>query len=126
CGNNSCQPICPIDAQFHGGLAVDAAEAIGVRLLENAVVYRLEHDQKGNIQALHYYDPGKVSHRVTGKVFVLAANAIETPKLLLLSATGKFPQGLANSSDCVGRHLMDHPSTSLSFDADEPLWLGRG
>src|SRR3546814_2334465 len=26
----------------------------------------------------------------------------------------------------VGRHLMDHPSTSLTFDADEELWLGRG
>jgi glucose dehydrogenase len=29
CGNNSCQPICPIDAQYHGGLAAEAAEAAG-------------------------------------------------------------------------------------------------
>jgi choline dehydrogenase-like flavoprotein len=126
CGNNSCQPICPIDAQYHGGLSVDAAEAAGAKLVENAVVYRLEHDAQGRIQAVHYYDPNKGSHRVTGKTFILAANAIETPKLLLLSASDKYPKGLANSSDYVGRHLMDHPSTSLSFDADEPLWLGRG
>src|SRR5690606_9873038 len=33
CGNNSCQPICPIDAQYHGGLAAAAAEAAGARLL---------------------------------------------------------------------------------------------
>lgn len=126
CGNNSCQPICPIDAQYHGGLAAAAAEAAGVRLLPNANVYRLEHDAQGRISAALYYDPDKRSHRVTGKTFIVAANGIESPRLLLLSASDKFPKGLANSSDMVGRHLMDHPSTSLTFDADEDLWLGRG
>ncbi len=43
-----------------------------------------------------------------------------------MSASDKFPNGLANSSGMVGRNLMDHPSTSLTFDADEELWLGRG
>lgn len=66
------------------------------------------------------------SHRVTGKTFIVAANGIESPRLLLLSASDKFPKGLANSSDMVGRNLMDHPSTSLTFDADEEVWLGRG
>lgn len=126
CGNNSCQPICPIDAQYHGGIAAADAEAAGARLLSNANVYRIEHDTTGHIVAVHYYDPDKVSHRVTGKSFVLAANGIESPRLLLLSASDKYPQGLANSSGMVGRHLMDHPSTSLTFDVDEDLWLGRG
>ena len=126
CGNNSCQPICPIDAQYHGGLACDAAEAAGAKLLPNANVYRLEHDDKGRIAAAHYYDPDKRSHRVIGKVFIMAANGIESPRLLLLSRSDKFPDGLANSHDMVGRHLMDHPSTSLTFDADEEVWLGRG
>ena len=126
CGNNSCQPICPIDAQYHGGLAAHAAETAGVKLLPNANVYRLDHDERGRIAAALYYDPDKVSHRVTGKIFIVAANGIESPRLLLLSASDKFPHGLANSSDMVGRNLMDHPSTSLTFDADEDLWLGRG
>jgi len=126
CGNNSCQPICPIDAQYHGGLAAAAAEAAGVKLLPNANVYKLEHDDKGRIVAALYYDPDKRSHRVIGKTFIVAANGIESPRLLLLSASDKFPKGLANSSDMVGRNLMDHPSTSLTFDADEELWLGRG
>lgn len=126
CGNNSCQPICPIDAQYHGGLAADAAEAAGAKLVPNAVVYRIEHDAQGRIAAVHYYDPDKTSHRVTGKTFILAANGIESPKLLLLSASDKYPNGLANSSSMVGRNLMDHPSTSLAFDAEEELWLGRG
>lgn len=126
CGNNSCQPICPIDAQYHGGLAAAAAETAGAKLVPNANVYKLEHDEKGRIAAALYYDPDKVSHRVTGKTFIVAANGIESPRLLLLSASGKFPKGLANSSDMVGRNLMDHPSTSLTFDADEEVWLGRG
>lgn len=126
CGNNSCQPICPIDAQYHGGLAAAAAEAAGVQLIPNANVYKLEHDEKGRIVAALYLDPNKVSHRVTGKTFIVAANGIESPRLLLLSASDKFPHGLANSHDMVGRHLMDHPSTSLTFDAEEELWLGRG
>ena len=45
---------------------------------------------------------------------------------MLLSASDRYPEGLANSSGMVGRNLMDHPSTSLTFDAEEPLWLGRG
>ncbi|QPC94849.1 GMC family oxidoreductase [Mesorhizobium sp. INR15] len=126
CGNNSCQPICPIDAQFHGGLAAQYAEAAGARLVPNANVYRLEHDEKGHIAVALYYDPDKISHRVTAKTFFVAANGIESPRLLLLSASSKFPTGLANSSDMVGRNLMDHPSTSLTFDADEEVWLGRG
>lgn len=125
-GNNSCQPICPVDAQYHGGLSADEAVAAGAKLLPNANVYRLEHDAQGRIAAAHYYDPDKRSHRVTGKTFIVAANGIESPRLLLLSTSDKYPRGLANSTDMVGRHLMDHPSTSLTFDADEDVWLGRG
>lgn len=125
-GNNSCQPICPVNAQYLGINAVEAAEAAGVRVLPNAVVYRIEHDAQGRIAAVHYYAPDKSEHRVTGQTFILAANGIESPKLLLLSASSKYPNGLANRSGMVGRNLMDHPSTSLTFYADEELWLGRG
>jgi choline dehydrogenase-like flavoprotein len=125
-GNNSCQPICPVNAQYLGINAVEAAEAAGVKVLPNAVVYRIEHDVAGRIVAVRYYAPDRSDHRVTGQTFILAANGIESPKLLLLSASGKYPDGLANGSGMVGRHLMDHPSTSLTFYADEELWLGRG
>lgn len=125
-GNNSCQPICPVNAQYLGINAVEAAEAAGAKIVPNAVVYRIEHDAKGRIVAVHYYEPDKTSHRVTGKQFILAANGIESPKLLLLSASDKYPNGIANSSGMVGRSLMDHPSSSLTFYADEEIWLGRG
>jgi glucose dehydrogenase len=126
CGNNNCQPICPIDAQYTGGIAAASAEKAGVKLIPQAVVYKLEHDAQGRITALNYYDWNKVSHRVVAQTFILAANAIETPKILLMSASEKFPHGLANDYDQVGRNLMDHPSSSVTFLADEPLWAGRG
>lgn len=126
CGNNNCQPICPIDAQYTGGIAAASAEKAGVKLIPQAVVYKLEHDAQGMITALNYFDWNKVSHRVVAKTFVMAANAVETPKILLMSASDQFPNGLANSHDQVGRNLMDHPSSSVTFLADEPLWAGRG
>ncbi len=126
CGNNNCMPICPIDAQYHGGLAAQEAVNSGVEVITEAVVYQLEHDDKGNIIAANYYDWNKVSHRVTGQTFVLASNAIETPKLLLMSVSDKFPNGIANSQDNVGRHLCDHPAIGITFDVDEEVWPGRG
>ncbi|WP_312515318.1 GMC family oxidoreductase [Massilia sp.] len=126
CGNNNCMPVCPIDAQYHGGLAAAGAERAGVRVVTEAVVYRLEHDGRGAIVAAHYYDWNKTSHRVTGRTFVVAANAIESAKLLLTSTSAAFPNGVANRSDNVGRNLCDHPAVGVTFDMDEPVWPGRG
>lgn len=126
CGANNCQPVCPIDAQYHGGIAVRQAREAGVKVQLHANVFQLEHDDKGRIVAANYYDVDKNVHRVTGKTFILAANGIESPRLLKLSKSDKFKNGLANDNDLVGRNLMDHPSTSMAFDADEDVWLGRG
>jgi glucose dehydrogenase len=52
--------------------------------------------------------------RVRGKHFILAAGAIETPRLLLNSATEAAPNGLANSSDALGRYLQDNAKVALS------------
>jgi len=59
-------------------------------------------------------------------VFVLAANAIENAKLLLMSNN---KEGICNHSDQVGRNLMDHPlylSWALSNANDDPIWGYRG
>ncbi|SQK74901.1 GMC oxidoreductase [Tatumella ptyseos] len=111
CGNNNCMPICPIGAMFNGIHTIVKAEKAGAKILPNAVVYRFETDEHNNITALHYYDPDKNSHRVTARTFVLAGNGIETPKLLLLAANDRNPNGIANSSDMVGRNMMDHPGS---------------
>jgi choline dehydrogenase-like flavoprotein len=119
-------PICPIGAMYNGIVHAEKAEQVGAKLIPQAVVYRVEADNNGLITAVHYKDPEGNSTRVTGKLFVLAANGIETPKLMLLSTSEKFPHGIGNSSDQVGRNLMDHPGTGVTFLANEPLWPGRG
>ena len=63
------------------------------------------------------------------KVYVIAANAIETPRLLLMSRTGGMGNGVANSSGLVGRHLMDHPyyvSWGLLPPNADPVYPYRG
>ncbi|WP_118181526.1 GMC family oxidoreductase [Paraburkholderia phosphatilytica] len=126
CGNNNCMPICPIAAMYNGVVHAEKAEQAGAKLIAQAVVYRIEADDKGLITAVHYKDPNGNSTRVTGKLFVLAANGIETPKLMLMSTSDKFPHGVGNRSDQVGRNLMDHPGTGVTFLANETLWPGRG
>jgi len=126
CGSNSCVPICPIGAMYNGIVHVEKAEKAGATILPNAVVYLIEVNHRNDVTAVHYKKPDGTSHRVTGKYFVLAANAIEIPKLMLISANEKHPKGIGNSSDQVGRNLMGHPGTSVSFLANEDLWAGRG
>lgn len=126
CGNNNCMPICPIGAMYNGIVHVEKAEQAGARLIENAVVFKLEVGPNKRIVAARYKDSKGAEHRVEGKWFVLAANGIETPKLMLMSTSQDFPKGVGNSSDMVGRNLMDHPGTGVSFYADRKLWPGRG
>jgi choline dehydrogenase-like flavoprotein len=126
CGANNCMPICPIGAMYNGIVHAEKAEAAGAKLIEKAVVYQIEADNKGLITAVHYKDPSGRTTRVSGKLFVLAANGIETPKLMLMSTSAQFPHGIGNRSDQVGRNLMDHPSTGVKFLANEALWPGRG
>ena len=66
-------------------------------------------------------------HFEPAKVVVVAANAIGTPRLLLLSASPAHPDGLANSSGVVGTRLMMHPFANVAGLFEEPLmsWAGQ-
>lgn len=119
-GNNNCSPVCPIGSQYSGDRNVTFAEQAGAKLIENAAVYKLEKSPDGKkIAAVHYHDSEGNSHALTSRYVIVAAHAIETPRLLLLS-------DVANSSDMIGRNLMDHNAFGASFLADEPMWSGRG
>ncbi len=126
CGNNSCIPVCPIGAKYDAASSLPRIEAKGGKILVNAVVYRVETGAANQVQAVHYFDPNKQSHRVTGKLFVIACNGIETPKLLLMSADTRNPRGVANSSDQVGRNMMDQPKLVAELTLAEPAWTGVG
>src|SRR4029077_15921109 len=107
-GSSSCIPICPVQAKYDATTHVAQAERAGAELVPEAVVSHVEVGDNGRIAALIVKRPDGSEDRAVGKVFVIAAHGIETPKLLLQSRTERWPAGVANSSDQVGRNLMDH------------------
>ncbi|KAA9008856.1 GMC family oxidoreductase [Histidinibacterium aquaticum] len=126
CGNNNCMPICPIAAQYSGNMAVERAEESGAIVVTEAVVHHLEASEDGRIGAVRYLSPDGQETRIAARAVVLAANGLETPRLMLMSRQERAPNGIGNSTGQVGRYLMDHPGTSVVFDMPEPVWPGRG
>lgn len=107
-GNSSCIPICPAQAKYNALKTLRRARDNGVEVRTQAVVSRVVlFPDRRRVRALEYipYDDGAQPvkpRRVTAEVYVLAGNPVENAKLLLMS-------GAANSSDQLGRNLMDHP-----------------
>lgn len=126
CGNANCMPICPIGAQYSGNMSVEKAQAAGAELIANAVVHHLEVGPDRQIVAARYLTPEGEEFRIEAPRFVLAANGVEGPKILLMSKQENAPDGVANSSDMVGRNLMDHPGSGSRWYTKEPVWPGRG
>ncbi len=118
-GNSICVPLCPIGAKYDGAVHVAKATAAGASLWEQCVVTKMDKDADGSVHTVHFLTYGGVSQSITAELVVVAAHAIETPKLLLMS-------GLANKSDQVGRNLMDHLSKSTFGLAPENLFPFRG
>ena len=125
-GYGTCTPICPTGAQYAAIVHVNKAEALGVQVIENARVDRLKTDKSGRISAVHFGRPDGSKGVAKGRIVVVAANGIETPRLLLMSCNEQCPDGLANSSGAVGRYHMDHPGIYCRMILPRPLYAGRG
>lgn len=125
-GFGTCSPICPTGAQYSAMVHVEKSERLGVRVLENCRVDRLHADAQGHIRSAAFARPDGSTGSVHGKLFAIAANGIETPRLLLMSASERYPQGLANSSGQVGRNYMDHPGLYIRMDLPDAVYPGRG
>lgn len=125
-GFGICSPICPSAAQYCADVHVTKAESLGVRILENARVDRIEATADGMITAVHFGRPDRSTDSATGRIYVLAANGIESPRLLLASATDLMPRGIANRSDQVGRNYMTLPGISVRMLMPEAVYVGRG
>jgi choline dehydrogenase-like flavoprotein len=69
-------------------------------------VHEIEVNAQGRVTGVVYFDKQKRSQRQKAKAVILCANGAETPKLLLMSKSGRFPDGLANSNGVVGKYLM--------------------
>ncbi|MYI56742.1 MAG: GMC family oxidoreductase [Acidimicrobiia bacterium] len=123
----TCMTGCPENAKAtpsltHWPAALDA----GARLVTGARVAEIPLDERGRALGAVYLDRDGIEHLQRASVVLLAANAVGTARLLLLSTSPRFPDGLANSSGLVGRRLMQHPYRTVTATCEEPLdsWQG--
>ncbi|MFC6288158.1 GMC family oxidoreductase [Nocardioides sp. GCM10027113] len=124
-GNSNCIPICPIGAKYDAVIHLDRAAEHGARIIADAVVHEVLVRADGTARGVRFRRPDGTDDEVLGRAVVMAANAIETPKILLMSDGGR---GIANRSGQVGQNLMDHPiALSYALSApEEPVYPQRG
>ena len=83
---------------------IPRALAAGAEIRDLAMVGRIDTNERGLATGVEYFREGRWQFQRARNV-VVAGYAIETPRLLLMSANGHFPEGLANSSGLVGKNL---------------------
>ncbi len=86
---------------------IPVAEKTGrCEIRPNSYVRKIETDDNGRATGAIYFDANRREVFQRAKAVFVCANGAETPKLLLLSKSKRFPHGLANSSGIVGKYLM--------------------
>src|SRR5215470_13690814 len=135
-GNTNCIPICPIQAKYDPSVTLaDATRTGNVDIWNRCVASQLIVDEAGRVSGIDFIrydkDDGDPVERgrLTAKLYILAGNAIETPRLLLMSKSEQTPHGVANRRDdrgSVGKYLMDHPLYLAWALTDKPVWGYRG
>src|SRR5262249_54630808 len=88
------------------------------KLLTGVMCYRVNSDNSGRVTGVAYYGPDSSDNTIEADLVILAPFIYDNTRLLLLSKTAKSPNGLANSSGQVGKHLMAHisPRVFAAFD----------
>jgi choline dehydrogenase-like flavoprotein len=98
------------------------AEATGrCEIRPGSYVARVETGRDGRATGVAYFDQRKQLQLQRARAVVLCANGAETPRLLLNSASSRFPNGLANSSGVVGKHLMFNTYFGVNAQFEHPL-----
>ena len=98
------------------------AEATGrCEIRPGSYVARVETTDAGRATGVTYFDAKKQLQLQRAKAVVLCANGAETPRLLLNSSSSRFPDGLANSSGAVGKHLMFNTYFGVNAQFEQPL-----
>jgi choline dehydrogenase-like flavoprotein len=78
----------------------------GAEIRDHSMAARIELGKDGRVTGVHYFDCEGKPHFQRARAVIVAGYSIETPRLLLNSACPGHENGLANSSDAVGRYLM--------------------
>jgi len=108
CG--ACGSGCDVGAFFNSSdyLLEPALKTGRLNIVNNAVVARVLVDDRGLANGVQYFDRyTKEEHRILGKRVVVAASCVDSTRILLNSSSHRFPNGLGNSSDVVGRYLSE-------------------
>ncbi len=104
CGSYGCATGAKGNAR--SALLDDAVATGNCTILAESFVFRLESDAGGSVTQAHYYDKAGKHNSIRAHLFVVAAQAIETSRLLLNSQNRYFPRGLANNGGQVGKNLI--------------------
>lgn len=113
-GNTNCIPICPITAKYDSIIHLDRAirKPKPAEIRFRSVASRIDVDPKcGKVTGVRYLNWDGSAHVAVGRQYVIAANPIETAKLMLISpwkTVKGVERAVGNRSDQVGRNLMDH------------------
>ncbi|MEL7312257.1 MAG: GMC family oxidoreductase [Pseudomonadota bacterium] len=101
---------------------IPLAEASGrCEIRAESAVFRIETDAQGRATGVRYFDAEGNERAQRAKAVIVAANGAETPRLLLMSASERHPDGLANSSGFVGRNLMFNAHSAVNGVFEHPL-----
>jgi choline dehydrogenase-like flavoprotein len=101
---------------------IPRALAAGAEIRDMAMVGRIETNAAGRATGVHYHREGEWLFQRARNVIV-AGYAVETPRLLLNSASDKFREGLANRSGLVGKYLMTQGNQAVwGRVQDEVRW----
>lgn len=104
---------------------IPRALAAGAEIRDLAMVGKIETDKHGRATGVHYHRDG-AWHFQRARHVIVAGYAIETPRLLLNSAGGRFPDGLANSSGLVGKNFMTQSNAAVWGRMKEPVRWYKG
>lgn len=133
-GRNACRQLgfcfqgCKMGAKWSTLYTeIPAAEETGnFELRTGAHVLQITHNAAGKVDGVIYANSDGNQHQQAARIVAVAGNSIETPRLLLNSATSSFPDGLANSSGQVGKNYMRHMTGSVYATFDKPVNMYRG
>ena len=118
---NLCHRGCPFGAYFstQSSTLPAAAKTGNLTIRTGAVVNRILYDEKsGKASGVEVIDRETLKTYVyTADIIFLNASTLATAYILLNSTSSRFPNGMGNDFDIVGRHLMDHHK-GLSITAD--------
>ena len=107
--------------------AIPKGEATGkLEVRPQSQALRIVHDAAGKVTGVEYADKSGKVQLQKARVVCVAGNSIESPRLLLNSASSKFPDGLANSSGQVGRNYMRHMTASVYAVFNKEVHMYRG